>query len=275
MYKLLSANLSRLKKDKVFRLCMGAMVVYSILYMLNGCKQAISMSEYHHSLDHYYFQFAISLGMFCALFTSMFLGTEYSDGTIRNKIVVGHTRTDIYLANLITVFAATLLMMVVWLVGALVGIPTLGLWEMGIPGLLLNLVIAVMFAAAFSSIFTFVCMLTTNKAIAVVISILLFLGLLIFASTLYNGLNQPEMASGIQLTANGLEMTDPSPNPAYVSGARRAVYEFLIDFLPTGQGLRMWQLEILHPVRMMISSVSITFFATFGGVFIFKRKNLR
>lgn len=275
MYRLLSANFSRLRKDKVFWLCMGAMLIYSILYMLNGCRQAISMPEYHHSLDHYYFQFAVSLGMFCALFTSMFLGTEYSDGTIRNKIVVGHTRTDIYLANLITVFTATLLMMLVWLAGALVGIPTLGPWQMGILGLLINLMIAVLFAAAFSSIFTFICMLSTNKAAAVLISILLFLGLLVFTSILYNKLNEPEMVSGVQITANGLEMSDPAPNPAYISGTTRTIYEFIIDFLPTGQGLRMWQLELLHPIRMMISSVFITLFATSGGAFIFKRKNLR
>ena len=34
----------------------------------------------------------------------MFLGTEYSDGTIRNKIIVGHTRVRIYLANLNVIY---------------------------------------------------------------------------------------------------------------------------------------------------------------------------
>ncbi|MGY3662454.1 MAG: hypothetical protein ACXAHE_00930 [Roseburia sp. 1XD42-69] len=47
----------------------------------------------------------------------MFLGTDYSDGTIRNKLTVGHTRTNIYLANLIVTFAAGLLIMCVWFIG--------------------------------------------------------------------------------------------------------------------------------------------------------------
>lgn len=276
MCKLLSANFSRLWKDKIFWLCMGAMLIYSVVYMLNGCRQAtVDLSEYNYSIDNYYFHFAVIIGAFCALCSSMFLGTEYSDGTVRNKIVVGHTREDIYIANLITVFTATLLMMLVWLIGALVAIPSLGVWKMEVSNLLVYLFIAAMFEAALSAIFTFVCMQSTNKAITVVVSILLFLGLLVFASMLYSGLSEPEMTSGVQITAAGMQMGEPTPNPNYVSGVKRKIYEVLVDFLPTGQGLQMWQLEISNFVRMLVSSVSITVFTTVGGIFIFKRKDLK
>ena len=39
MRKLLSANYSRLWRDKIFWICMGTMLVYSVVYMLNGCRQ--------------------------------------------------------------------------------------------------------------------------------------------------------------------------------------------------------------------------------------------
>ena len=124
MRKLLSANFSRLFRDKTFWFCMGAMLIYAVVYMLNGVRQAtVSLAEYHHTLDDYYFHFALVIGMFCALFCSMFLGTEYSDGAIRNKLVVGHTRAGIYLSGLVVTFAATLFVMAVWLMGALVGVP--------------------------------------------------------------------------------------------------------------------------------------------------------
>lgn len=279
MSKLLFANFSRLWKDKVFWLCMGAMLIYSVVYMLNGSRQAtISLSEYNYSIDMYYFNFAVVIGAFCALFSSMFLGTEYSDGTIRNKIVVGHTRISIYIANLITSFTATLLIMLAWLIGALTAIPTLGVWKMGISILLAYLLIAVMLEIAFSAIFTFVCMQSTNKAITVVISVLLFFGLLIFASMTYNALNEPEMTSGVQITAGGMEMAEPTPNPNYVSGVTRTIYEFIVDFLPTGQGIQMWQLEIdnaARMVRMLVSSAAITVLTTLGGIFIFRKKDLK
>ena len=275
MRKLLSVNFSRIWKDKFFWLCMGAMLIYSVVYMLNGCRQStVNMPEYNYSIDKYYFNFAIVIGAFSALFSSMFLGTEYSDGTIRNKIIVGHTRKSIYFANLITSFAATLLIMSVWLIGALVAIPILGVWEMGIPNLLSYLFIAVMFEAAFSSIFTFICMQSTNKAITVVVSMLLFLGLLVFASITYNALGEPEMTSGVNITTNGIEMSEPAPNPNYVRGAKRMIYEFIVDFLPTGQGLQMWQVKIGNSARMLLSSIAITVLTTLGGIFVFKRKDL-
>lgn len=276
MRKLLSANFSRLWKDRIFWICLGTMLIYSVVYMLNGCRQAtLDLADYNYSIDKYYFHFALSIGMFCALFSSMFFGTEHSDGTIRNKIVVGHTKTNIYIASLITTITAALLMMLVWLIGAFVAIPALGVWRMSVPELLLYLLIAVMFIIALSAICTFVYMISTNKAYIVVISMLLILGLLVLTSMLYNGLSQPETISNVQMTLNGMEMSEPSPNPNYVSGAMREVYEFILDFLPTGQGLKMWQLEINNPVRMMGSSVAITLLTTLSGICIFKKKNLK
>lgn len=277
MRKLLSANFSRLWKNKTFWLCMGAMLVYALVYMLNGVRQAtVSLTQYHRSLDDYYFQFALAIGMFAALFCSMFLGTEYSDGTIRNKLITGHTRASVYLANLVVTFVATLLMIAVWLVAALVGVPALGFWEMGVPHLLGYLLTAVFFVASFSSIFTFISMLSANKTVTVAISIFLFLGLLIMASMMYNGLQQPEMASSVELTMDGgMQMGEQQPNPAYVSGAKRVFYEFMLDFLPTGQGILMWQLQIANYLRMILSSVALTIVPTVCGIVIFRRKNLK
>lgn len=276
MNKLLRSNFSRLWKNKLFWLCMGAMLVYAVTYMLNGCRQAaMDRSDYPYSIDEYYFHFALLIGFFCTLFSSMFFGTEYSDGTIRNKVIVGHTRTNIYLASLITTFTATLLILSTWLAGALVAVPALGFFKMGVLRLLSYLLIAVMFVLVFSAICTAVNMLSSNKALTVIISILLFLGLLVFASFFYNGLSEPEMISGVQLTIDGLEMTEPAPNPKYVAGMTREIYDFIVDFLPTGQGLKMWQLEITHPVRMLVSSLFITVTTTTGGILVFQKKNIK
>ena len=49
------------------------------------------------------------MGLVAAILTSMFIGSEYSDGTIRNKLVVGHSRMRIYLANLIVCSVACVL----------------------------------------------------------------------------------------------------------------------------------------------------------------------
>ena len=48
------------------------------------------------------------IGIIIAIFTGLFLGVEYSDGAIRNKITIGHKRINIYLSNLIVVTATSL-----------------------------------------------------------------------------------------------------------------------------------------------------------------------
>ena len=42
--------------------------------------------------------------LFVIFFTSLFIGTDYNEGTIRNKLIVGKKRSYIYLSNLIITF---------------------------------------------------------------------------------------------------------------------------------------------------------------------------
>ena len=131
MSRLLSAGYSRLWKNKVFWLEMGAVLVYAVVFMLNGCRQAAANGGIGYSLDQFYFHFAVSVGLFGAIFTSLFIGTEYSDGTIRNKFVIGHSRAAVYLSNLLVSGSAMLLMAGVWMLAALIGVPFLGFWKTG------------------------------------------------------------------------------------------------------------------------------------------------
>ena len=57
------------------------------------------------------------MGLVAAVFISLFVGSEYSDGTIRNKLVVGHSRMRIYLANLIVCSIACVLISLAYAAG--------------------------------------------------------------------------------------------------------------------------------------------------------------
>lgn len=175
-------------------------------------------------------------------------------------------------------------MLLVWLIGALVGIPAWGVLEMSISKLICYLFIAVMFIAALSAIFCLFNMLSTNKAITVVIAVLLFFILLVFASTINNSLSQPEMITNIEMTTDESGTTiasesenivQPIPNPEYISGTTRTVFEFIYDFLPMGQELQMGFLQIKNPTRMLLSSAFITILITLCGMLAFSKKDLK
>lgn len=277
MRKLLCANFARLWRDKVFWGCVLAVLFCSAGNMLNGCRQATQdMSEFSYTLEHYYYMMLPVLVLFIPVFTSLFLGTEYSDGTLRNKLIAGHRRTQVYLANLIVCTVASLLMLAALFAGGLVGIPTLGAWPLGLRILLWYTAIAVLMTAAFSAIFTLIGMLTPNKAFSAVLSLGIAIVMLVLGSYFYNALGEPEMVSGVVITAeNGVQLGDPEPNPDYISGMRRAVYAFMVDLLPTGQSITLADLGVAHPVRMLGCSFYILLGTTLYGTFLFQRRDLK
>lgn len=276
MRKLISAGAVRLKKDKLFWGCLVILLLYSALVMLNGCRQALApgMQEYHYGLDHYYYSYCLPIGFFCAVFISLYLGTEYRDGTLRNKVIAGYARWEIYLSGFTVSLGAVFLMLLSCLVGGLVGIPFLGPWQ-NMQRLAVYLLISFLYTAAFAAVFTLVSMLFSYRSLSQVLSVLLLIGLLLFAGKLFAALQEPEKVSDVTISAeDGMHFGDPSPNPNYVEGSRREVYDFIVDLLPTGQCLKMYGGDITDPLRNMLLSLGITAGTTAAGIALFKRKDL-
>lgn len=71
------------------------------------------------------------LGVVLAAFCSLYLGTEYQDGTLRNKVAAGYRREQIYFSCLLACLGGGLLIWGSYLAAYLaVGLPLLG-GEMG------------------------------------------------------------------------------------------------------------------------------------------------
>lgn len=281
MNKLLSADFTRLWKNKVFWLGAACMALLACWIICIGYGQNVRWADDDigfepNRLDAYLFQFAPMIGGFAAVIISLFLGADYSDGTIRNKLIVGSRRRDIYLSNLVVCTAASLICMAAYLICAFaVGIPLLGVPTADARMVLACILLCVLFTTAFSSIFTMLGMLNHNRAGAAVLAILVFLALLFAASYCYNLLQIPEMSSAVIFTANGMEVGDPQPNPDYVEGEMRNALQFIVDFLPAGQGILIASYEGVHLWQMGGYSVLITAATTLLGLFGFSRKDIK
>ena len=104
MNKLLRANFARVKRNKVFWGFVAFMAVFGAFLPIKQYMDSFSSQAETNtvSLNHVFFAYTLVIGVLCAVFCSLFLGTEYSDGTVRNKLMIGHRRSAIYLSNLIT-----------------------------------------------------------------------------------------------------------------------------------------------------------------------------
>jgi len=217
-------------------------------------------------IDNSFFMGTMFIGILLSIFCSLFIGTEYNDGVIRNKIIVGKNRIAIYFSNLLTCILAGILMCFVSLISCfIVGIP------------LLVAICMLLLSVSFASIYTFITMIIPNKATSAVICLLtafLFLGVSTYISA---RLNEPKVYDEyVYMNESGQMKTEKAePNPNYVSGTKRELYEFINEFLPGGQSFKIAQMSSESPERLMIYSIVIIVLTTGAGVWIFKKKDLK
>ena len=172
MSKLLSANFIRLKKDKFFCSGLVFMLAAGIFFPVMRYMD-MRQTQTINRIDNGFFGCALFIGIVMAVFCSLFIGTEYSEGTIRNKIIIGQKRGTVYLSKKKTCSLVSVVMCMAFFIPYLcIGIPLLGFFEMDIKIVLLFAVTVLMTAIVFSSIFTLISMLYNNKAVTAVICIL-------------------------------------------------------------------------------------------------------
>ncbi len=276
MNKLLSANLARLKKSGVFWICMGFMFAMGVFIIRN--QWDIVESGNTVNLETLFFGYTLLVTIPSAAFISLFLGTEYSDGTIRNKLVVGHHRSSVYLSNLVVCIMALLLMSFVYMIIMMtLGTACFGFFTSDLTVIFAYVVISIMMIIALASIFTMLSMLIQNKANVAVVSILVILILLFWAINIQIKLNSPEFYSNqfIQDSMGNVTEFNNMPNPDYISGTERIINQFLINFLPTGQALQLTNMQVIHTWLLPLYSLLITIITTFSGMLLFNKKDLK
>ena len=75
-------------------------------------------------------------------------------------------------------------------------------------------------------------------------------------------------------TLNGFEIGEPLPNPNYISGTLRTVYQFAVDALPTGQAILLTNQELTHPGLSLAASAGLVLLSSAAGILAFRRKDL-
>ncbi|MGI6006009.1 MAG: ABC transporter permease [Ruminococcus sp.] len=275
MSKLLRANLLRLWKSKVFWGCILILAGYELLTEFTTYRGMVKYNV-EITLDQMVLNYLAMAGIALSVFISLFLGTEYHDGTIRNKIIVGNSRTEVYLAGFITSMLGSILTFLLALLpGILAGLPLFGRIQSSPEDFLLAVAGGALLCISYASMFNLAGFLITSKAHGAVVCILASFALLFAAVYLGNSLSQPEMIEQLKMAADGSQIRELVNNPNYVEGTKRIVYQFLMDWLPSGQSFQIGSMEVLYPWRILAySAVNSGLFGIFGYV-LFNRKDMK
>ena len=284
MSRLFVSTFVRMLKKIVFWILLICMFAYGVYSASNAASEASGGL----ALDGCFFDFAPFMGLVAAILTSMFIGSEYSDGTIRNKLVVGHSRMRIYLANLIVCSVACVLFSLAYIAGVFaVGSAKGGELLTKTSVVAMCLVCSILVSVAFTSIMTMLAILNTNKAGNVVVSMLLALVLLVSGSFIYQRLGEPEIYDNyVSVNEAGVPTkVEQLPNPQYIDGAPRAILEVVNDLLPSGQTMQLADMFDADgitnkdmenaPYRWLGYSLLVIVITSGLGIILFRKKEIR
>ncbi|MEG1015143.1 MAG: ABC transporter permease subunit [Clostridia bacterium] len=275
MRNLLCANFARLWKNKAFWACMIFMAGFGLFSVGMRYRNAPAAP-----IDQIFFFQAVIIGLVSPLFCGLFLGTEYSDGTMRNKLIVGQKREKIYLSSFIVCTCSAVMMVASnYTAVALAGIPLLGGIEVPMAGFLFMTFTSLMLTVAFCALLTAIGTNVQNKPSSLIANILSVSLLFAVAILINSALNEPEYL----IDYTRIISVDPidgaqlatEPNPAYITGATRSIYQIFLDALPTGQAIQLSQMSAPNGLQLPFYSCIISIVSTIAGLWIYRKKDLK
>ncbi len=277
MLNLMSAGFYRLSRSTAFRI----FVLYSALC---GALSAVSTCIYQPETGQEFslFGFAIFIPMFAAPFTAVILGSEFSDNTVRNKIIAGHTRAEIYFSYIAVAALASAAMCVLSAaVHFIVGLPILGFTEMPLSELALFFAIGILSTAAMTVITAVITVCTHSRAAAAAVCAVAATAMIVLSAEIGLLLKESEYLTAsdfeaVTIYGDGLTQDDRLiPNPNYPTPQERERLEFLYDFLPGGAAVQCVWLEAEHPARVLGFEILWLVLPAAAGYFVFEKRNLK
>lgn len=257
MIKLLRADFIRLRRSLAFKLSIVGMLALAALFML---IQATDM-EYTVPLSRVVFLPMSMYGVAMSAFISVFVGTDFSDGFIRNKLLTVSQRRSIVISQIVvscTACAAVYILITAFSAG-------IGqfFFENDVKGTTLfsYFIIGLGMCAATGCLFSIITMLCGNKTHAVIWCMGLAFGMLFLCLHTNEVLVQKEYKDGIL-------------NPHYVGGFRRTLNSILHDINPCGQAAQLSSWEVWHPLRIVLLDLLLVIGVTALGCGLFNKKDI-
>ncbi|MDE7362142.1 MAG: ABC transporter permease subunit [Oscillospiraceae bacterium] len=277
MSRILQANIFRLRKSRLFRwtVILTAMVT-AVVVLLDSSSMGARIADYE--LENIALSGAPFVQMIIAAVIVLFLGTDHSHKTIRNKLIVGSRRGEIYSANVLTGMVIGCAINAAWLVGGLSGVPALGFWDMEPDKAFMYIGMSFVCTVSLCSIAALFGMMIRSRSAAIVAAFAALFVLLAGASMSEQRLsnNKEELSGHIVDDELVFEIAE---NPDYVDGPMRAAFELALNANPMGISTMLSNKELgnrdySNPTVGLVGAAFVTIFVSSLGAAMFGRRDL-
>lgn len=256
----------RLLRADLYRMFHNKKIWIAVLAMLSAAGMFVVMQrtamDYEVPLSRVIFLPMTFYGLISAGLVGFYAGEDFSEGTVRNKIVAGNHRNHIFLSQMICIWTASLLIysLTIFLTVSV----SLPLFAHDVSGgeIATFFVLGCLTVIAIGSIFGMISMGIGNRSVAVTVC----MGLAFFMLFLCLHTNQMIVQQPYK---------DGVLNPHYVDGWKRFFYELLHDINPMGQMAQLSAMNYLSPLRWIAVDVIWMLIAMGFGSLIFMKKDIR
>jgi len=295
MGDLLASDFARLIKSQIFRgvliFCVESIVFEVIINRINNDLNRTL-------LDGLLSTNFIIIGILLSVFIGLFIGSEYSDGTMRNKLIAGNSRANVYLSNFIICTIAGFIIQAVNFIT--ISVISVSLYGLGIfPLTPLNIkritniterqLVGFYIIVAYTALFVMLTMLICSKSIGTATVMVLAVVMLISGISIDSAVSEYDSSkvtndtSSLSVESESVEYqneymitTYRSNSKKELSGLKLKAYLALDKVLPTAQSQKLTKYKALKdPDDYALCDIIITFVSTFFGIIVFNRKDLK
>lgn len=163
MTRLLRADFSRMFRSVEFAVCAAFSLVMGFFNFLSSC--VIKSPSYQPTFERDLFGLSRVVIVVTAVFISLFFGTE--NHLVRNRLMVGHRRGNVYGANWLTAFCGVFIINALSMLPYTVAAPFCGarIGELTVDELMLNVLIEILAVAAAGGIYFLITVIVTRRSV--------------------------------------------------------------------------------------------------------------
>lgn len=260
MRKLLAADFAQLLRDKVFWAAFAFMIVSTAILVVST-HNMIALDNYAPgtwTAETSMFCMLPSVGIVNAIWLHLFIGSDYDQGTIRNKFICGHTRRAIFFSHWLIASAGALIILAASLVlGTVLSAHYFQTFALDVSNLCWLFLSCAMLTVAYAAINVALAMNISRKASSVVCGMIVMIGMSTFTSFL-----EVELSSVLVSGWTPVTLKDH-------------LILLLYDLLPSGQCSQINAMMFDHLARWPLYSLILIVLVTAAGFLLFKRKDIK
>lgn len=268
MINLITMGLSKMVRSLVFRIGMIIMALYPVFIVMVSLTGRGTESG---PLDGVYNSGLAMIGLLIGAFVSILIGQDYTEKTVNNKIMAGHSRISIYLADFIVAFSGVIMMQVTSMIsGSVLAIPLFGMYTKPLGDIFRVELIVLCILAVYTAASLFVTTIVNSKNYAVAASMIITILIFFSGMMAYQVITDEKVEKRLD-EENGIvhEVSEKDENMLKVFGV-------IYDIDPQSQVCVISENEFPeNAAKIVISDIAAITVLTAAGLINFCRKDIK